>query len=67
MNGWILDQPRRGTVAYAVDLSPLLVCGAAETLCMPYRKTYDDQVHWNDAGHAKVADAIQRAVFPDCE
>ncbi len=67
LNGWILDGAKTGMVEHAVDLTPLLVCGAAETLCAPYRKTYDDQVHWNDAGHQRVAEAIHRAAFADCE
>ncbi len=67
LNGWIMDQAGQGSVDRAVDLSPLLVCGRTETLCAPYRKTNDDQVHWNDLGHEKVAAAIHRAAFADCE
>lgn len=67
LNGWILDQAKQGSVEHAVDLSPLLVCGRTDTLCVPFRKTYDDQVHWNDLGHERVADAIHRVAFADCE
>jgi lysophospholipase L1-like esterase len=67
LNGWIVDRAKSGEIADAVDLSPLVACGKSQTLCVPYRKTYDDQVHWNDDGHAVVAAAIHRAAFADCE
>jgi len=62
LNAWILASP----ADHAIDLS-FLECGAARSLCVDVRKTYDDMVHWNDRGHARVAAALHRAVFADCE
>jgi len=67
LNRWILSLPTAGAVDFAVDIHPLLSCGDADALCDRFRIRPDDAVHWNEAGHEVVAEALVRAVFGDCQ
>jgi lysophospholipase L1-like esterase len=66
LNAWILAEGQAGRVAHVVDVHPLLSCGDPDALCPRYRIWKQDAIHWNEAGHEVVADALYREVFADC-
>jgi lysophospholipase L1-like esterase len=66
LNRWILEREKKGEVSAAVDIHPLLSCGDSAVLCPRYRRFADDQIHWNMAGHERVAEALYERVFSDC-
>jgi len=66
LNEWILKAEKSGHVHRSVDIHPLLSCGDPAVLCPTYRRFADDQVHWGEAGHEVVAEALARQVFSDC-
>lgn len=66
LNQWIVAQRESGAVEHAVNVHPLLSCGDPDLLCASFRRFANDLVHWNTRGHAVVADALHREVFPDC-
>jgi lysophospholipase L1-like esterase len=46
-----------------VDVFPKLVCEERK-LCADYAA---DKIHWNAAGHERVAELLFEQVFADCE
>ncbi len=71
LNRWITTRPAAGEVAFALDIGPLLRCPedtdeASSVLCAPYRRFSDDLIHWNAAGHRRVAELLKQRVFADC-
>jgi len=66
LNRWIMERENKGEVGTAVDIHPLLSCGDSAVLCPRYRRFADDQVHWNTAGHERVAEALYERAFSDC-
>lgn len=66
LNEWIVEQGRTGQVDHVVDVHPLMSCGDPDALCPEYRIWADDAIHWNEAGHGRVAEALHQAVFFDC-
>lgn len=66
LNGWIGAQAALGNVARVVDVASVVSCDES-TLCDAFRRTPRDGIHWNDAGHEAVAEALYRDVFADCE
>ncbi len=65
VNRFIVDQPTRQTVDFAVDIHPLLSCGDSKKLCDEY--AWKDHLHWTPKGHEVVGEALYSAVFSDCE
>lgn len=71
LNSWIASRPGEGDTDYAVDLGPVLRCDDRAgvrpgDLCPSFRRFPTDRIHWNAAGHERVAELIHRAVFDDC-
>ena len=66
LNSWIMERVQQGAVDHAVDIHPLLSCGDPDVLCPSERRFADDFVHWNTAGHEKVADTLYQTAFSDC-
>jgi lysophospholipase L1-like esterase len=64
VNDWIRKQPKAGTVTSVIDIYPLLSCGKQADLCEKYG--WKDRLHWSDAGHAVVGEALRKAIFSDC-
>ena len=65
VNRFVLEQPAKGTVDFAIDLYPLLSCGDSKKLCDAY--AWNDHLHWAPKGHEVVGEALLSAVFSDCE
>lgn len=65
LNQWIRSRKTTGEVAAVFDTYPLLSCGRATHLCERYG--WPDKVHWNKKGHRVVGEALQKALFADCE
>jgi DNA-binding transcriptional LysR family regulator len=61
MNDWLRARPE--PVAHVVDVFPKLVCEERK-LCADYAA---DKIHWNAAGHERVAELLFEQVFADCE
>ncbi len=71
LNSWIGSRPSQGEADYAVDLGPVLLCDDKPgvrpgDLCPRYRRFPTDHIHWNAAGHKRVARALYESVFSDC-
>ncbi|MGE0322432.1 MAG: SGNH/GDSL hydrolase family protein [Polyangiaceae bacterium] len=71
LNSWIASRPGHGEAEYAVDLGPVLRCDerpgvAPGDLCPSYRRFPTDRIHWNAAGHKRVAEVLYQSVFSDC-
>ena len=66
LNTWIVSRKNAKAVDDVVDIHPLLSCEDPNELCPAYRRFPNDRVHWNQAGHKVVTEALHRQVFSDC-
>lgn len=66
VNAWILSQVG-ARLDQAIDAFSLLSCGDPERLCAAYAAPFKDGLHFGKLGHARLAEALRRDVFPNCE
>jgi lysophospholipase L1-like esterase len=65
MNTWIRGRVDAKEVDAVFDVYPMMSCGDPEFLCEKYG--WPDKVHWSKTGHRVVGEALQKAVFADCQ
>ena len=66
VNRWIFEQQKAGAVAHVLDAFSLLSCGVPDVLCHRLNTSPGDGLHFNEAGHAILAEALHTQVFHDC-
>lgn len=67
INQWILSRWHEGKLDLAVDSVALLACGDGERLCDDFELPWiRDGLHFNDAAHEKLGQALYQAAFSDC-
>jgi lysophospholipase L1-like esterase len=66
VNRWIFDQQKAGAVDHVLDAFALLSCGVPDVLCHRLNTSPGDGLHFNEAGHALLAEALLTQVFHDC-
>lgn len=67
VNQWILAQWHDGKIDHAVDAHALLSCGTENTLCKSFEMRWiRDGLHFNDAAHTVLGQALHETVFADC-
>jgi lysophospholipase L1-like esterase len=66
LNRWILAQVQDGTVVASVDAYSLLSCGTPEMLCEDFNGPFRDGIHFNQAAHYKLGEALYQQVFKAC-
>jgi lysophospholipase L1-like esterase len=66
VNRWILARRDAGEIDAAVDTYALLSCGDPTMLCPKYMTPYRDGLHFGDAGHELLAQALFAQVFANC-
>lgn len=65
VNVWLEAEMKLGHFDGLFDTRPLLACEDPKKLCEKF--AWPDRIHWSKEGHDVVGDALQRAMFADCE
>ena len=67
VNDWILAQAQAGKIDLALDSVQLLGCDDGEKLCESFELPWiRDGLHFNEAAHDKLGQALYDAKFSDC-
>lgn len=67
VNAWIRGQGSAGRLTFVLDSHQLLACGDEGRLCADYELTWiRDGLHFNQAAHERLGEALISGVFSDC-